>query len=164
MWINNMVLPSPIGTWCRVEQWWQKVYTLNSQLEHGLLYPLPQTILNMYLHTSQKCWEWQLDNLNSKQDMRGAMVIKGFYQYKWPTYHSCHYCINAIKQYTWIAKIQITLHCNMANQSSFSSFVMFIISMTIDHWCCLVAFVVWNFNIWLHKLDTQKQYCRTVRL
>ena len=149
MWTNNMVLPSPIGTWCRVEQWWQKVYTLNSQLEHGLLYPLPQTILNMYLHTSQKCWEWQLDNLNSKQDMRGAMVIKGFYQYKWPTYYTRYYCIDAMKQYNCIAKIQITLYCNMANQSLFARYVLY--HHKNDNWSLMLFGCFWHFEVTIYE-------------
>ena len=58
----------------------------------------------MYLHTSQKCWEWGSEDLDNKQDMQGAMAIKGFYQYKWPTYYSCHYCINSMKEYACVAK------------------------------------------------------------
>ena len=120
----NMVLPSLLGTSCTVEQWWQNAYTLNTQLEHWLLCTLPQSILNIRLHTSQKYWVWQLDDLNNKQEERGAIVIKGFYQYKWPTYYSCHYCIDALKQYRCVAKIQITLYCNMANQNLFARNVL----------------------------------------
>ena len=43
-------------------------------------------------------------------------------QYKWPTYYSSHYCIDAMKQYRCIAKILITLYCNMANWSSFARY------------------------------------------
>ena len=98
-------------------QWWQKAYTLNTQFEHQILCPLPWSILSMHIHTSQKCCKRQLDDLDNKQDVQGAMGINGFYQCKWPTSYSSHYCINPIKQYSCIAKKQISLYCNMANQS-----------------------------------------------
>ena len=143
-WVGqtNMVLPSLLGTSCKVEQWWQKAYTLNIQFEHQLLCPLLQSILNMYWHTSQKCWEWQLDYLDNKQDMWEAIAIKWMNQSKWPTYYSSHYCIDAMKQYNCIAKIKITLYCNMANKSLFARCCCIIIRMTIDHWCCLITFNV----------------------
>ena len=117
-----MVLPSILGTLCTVEQWWQKAYTLNIQFEHQLLCPLLQSILNMYLHTSQKCWERRSDDLDNKQDVQEAMAIKWMNQSKWPKYYSSHYCIDAMKQYRRVAKILITLYCNMANWSSFAWF------------------------------------------
>ena len=83
-------------------------------LELQLLCPLPWSILTMYLHTSQKCWVQQLDDPDNKQDVQGAMAIKWINQSKWPTYYSCPFCINAMKKYNCIAKIQITLYCNMA--------------------------------------------------
>ena len=122
---HNMVLPSLWGTLCTVEQWWQKANSLNTLLKQHLLCPWPWSILNMHLHTSQKCWERQSDDLDNKQDMLGAMAIKVFYQYKWPIYYSSHYCINSIKQYNYVAKIQITLYCNMANQSLFARYVLY---------------------------------------
>ena len=122
---HNMVLPSLWVTLGAVEQWWQKAYTLNTWLEHQFLCPFPWSILNMYLHTSQKCWEWQSDDLNNKQGMQGAMAIKWVYQYKWPTYYSSQYCIDAMLQYSCVAKIQITLYCNMANQSLFARYVLY---------------------------------------
>ena len=137
---HNMVLPSLWGTSCTVEQWWLKAYTLNTQFEHWLLCPLALSILNMHLHTSQKCCEQQLDDLENEHDVWGAMGIKGFYQSKWPTYYSSNYCIDAMKQYRCIAKIRITLYCNMANWSSFARYCCIIIRMTIDDWCCLFAF------------------------
>ena len=137
-----MVLPSLWGTSCTVEQWWQKAYTLNTRFEHWLLCPLLWSILNMYLHTSQKCWERQSDDLDNKQDVREAIAIKWMNQSKWPTYYSSHYCIDAMKQYRCVAKIRITLYCNMANRSSFARYCCIIIRMTIDHWCCLFAFDV----------------------
>ena len=79
----------------------------------------------MYLHTSQKCWEQRSDDLDNKQDMQGAIVIKWINQSKWSTYYSSHYCIDAMKQYRCIAKIQITLYCNMTNQSLFARYVMY---------------------------------------
>ena len=139
---HNMVLPSLWGPSCTVEQWWQKAYTLNTQFEHQLLCPLLQSILNMLLHISQKCWERQLDDLVNKQDVQEAIAIKWINQDKWPTYYSSHYCINAMKQYNCIAKIQITLYCNMANRSLFARCCCIIIRMTIDHWCCMFAFNV----------------------
>ena len=121
-----MVLPSLWGTLCTVKQWWQKAYTLNTQFEHWLLCPLLWSILNMYLHTSQKCWEWRSDDLDNKQDVQEAIVIKWRNQSKWPTtYYSSHYCINAMKQYNCIGKIRITLYCNMANQSLFARYVLY---------------------------------------
>ena len=105
-----------------------------------------RVVQDMYLHTSQKCWEWQLDDLDNKQDVQGVMVIKWVHQCKWPAYYSSHYCINAMKQYRCIAKIRIILYCNMANRSSFARYCCIIISMTVDHCCFLVAFVVWNYN------------------
>ena len=122
------------------------IQTLNTWLEHWLLCPLLQSILNMYLHTSQKCWEWQFDDLNNKQYVWGAMVKKWINQPTWPTYYSNHYCIDAMKQYRCVAEIQNTLYCNMANQSLFARYCCIIIRMTIDHWCCLVAFDISNFN------------------
>ena len=119
-----MVLPSLWGTSCTVEQWWQKAYTLNTRFEHWLLCPLLWSILNMYLHTSQKCWERQSDDLDNKQDVREAIAIKWMNQYKWSTYYSSHYCIDAMKQYRCVAKIGFTLYCNMANQSSFARYVL----------------------------------------
>ena len=106
---HNMVLPSLWGISCTMEQWWQKAYTLNTRFEHPFLCWLPQSILNMYLHTSQKSWERWLDDLDKKQDGREAIAIKWMNQYKWPTYYSSHYCIDAMKQYRCEAKIQITL-------------------------------------------------------
>ena len=73
---HNMVLSSLWGTSCTVEQWWQKAYTLNTQYKHQLLCPLLWSILNMYLHTSQKCWERRSDDLDNKQDVREAIAIK----------------------------------------------------------------------------------------
>ena len=137
-----MVLPSLWGTSCTVEQWWQKAYTLNTRFEHQLLCPLLRSILNMYLYTSQKCWERRSDDLDNKQDVREAMVIKWMNQSKWPTYYSSHYCIDAMKQYRCVAKIQITLYCNMANWSSFARYCCIIIRMTIDDWWCMFAFNV----------------------
>ena len=122
---HNMVLPSLWGTSCTVEQWWQKAYTLNTWFEHWLLCPLLRSILNMYLHTSQKCWERWSDDLDNQQDVREAIAIKWVYQYKWPTYYSSYYCIDAMKQYRCIAKIQITLCCNMANWSLFAGYVLY---------------------------------------
>ena len=138
-----MVLPSLWGTSCTVEQWWQKAYTLNTQFEHRLLCPLLQSILNMNLHTSQKCWERQSDDLDNKQDVQEAIAIKWMNQSKWPTtYYSSHYCIDAMKQYRCVAKIQITLYCNMANWSSIARYCCIIIRMIIDDWCCMFTFTV----------------------
>ena len=109
-----MVLWSLWGTSCTEEQWGQKAYTLNTQFEHWLLCPLPQSILNMYLHTSQKCWERQLDDLDNKQHMQEAIAIKWMNQSKLPMYYSSHYCIDAMMQYRCVAKIKINLYCNMA--------------------------------------------------
>ena len=140
---HNMVLPSLWGTLCTVEQWWQKAYTLNTWFEHQFLCWLPQSILNMYLHTSQKSWEQWLDDLDKKQDGQEAIAIKWMNQSKWPTtYYSSHYCIDAMNQYRCIAKIWITLYCNMANRSSFARYCWIIIRMTVDHWCFLFAFNV----------------------
>ena len=94
---NDMSIVSTILTSCRVELRWHKAHTLSSQLEHQLLFPLSQSILNMLLHTSQKYWEWQSDDHIQKQDAEEAMAIKWVCHYSWPTYHSCHYCINAMK-------------------------------------------------------------------
>ena len=128
-YISRVLIKSPTHvlqiTLCTVEQWWQKAYTLNTQFEHRLLCPLLRSILNMYLHTPQKCWEQWLDDLDNKQDVQGVMVKKWINQYKWPTYYSCHYCIDAMKQYTCLAKIQITLYCNMANWSLFARYVLY---------------------------------------
>ena len=45
------------------------VVTEGIHFEHAIgtliIVPLPWSILNMYLHTSQKCWEWQLDDLEN---------------------------------------------------------------------------------------------------
>ena len=58
----------------------------------------------MCLHTSQKYWEWQSDDLYNEQDVQVAMGIKQVYHNKLPTFHSCHYYIDAMKQYTCVAK------------------------------------------------------------
>ena len=102
-----MVLPSIFGTLCTVEQWWQKAYTLNTWFEHWLLCPWLRSILNMYLHTLQKCWEQQLDYLDNKQDIQEAMAIKRVHQCKWHTYYSSCYCIDAMKQYSCVAKYRL---------------------------------------------------------
>ena len=93
-----------LGASCTVEQWWQKAYTFNTQLDHQLLRPLPQSILSMFLYMLQKYWEWQSDDLDNKQDVPRVIGIIEVYHYTWSTYHSCHYCIDAIKQYTCVAK------------------------------------------------------------
>ena len=41
------------------------------------------------------------------------------------SYNSSHYCIDAIKHYSCISKIQITLYCNMTNQSLFARYVLY---------------------------------------
>ena len=158
----NMVLPSLWGTSCTVEQWWQKAYTLNTQFEHQLLWPLHWSILNMYLHTSQKCWEQRSDDLDNKQDMWGAMVIKWINQYKWPTYYSCHYCIDVMKQYRCIAKIQIAPCCNMANWSLFARYLLY--HHKNDSWSLMLfgCFYAWNYNHEYIRV-IQKQYCKTDR-
>ena len=80
--------------------------------------------------------------VNNKQDIQEAIAIKWMNQYKWPTYYSSHYCIDAMKQYRCVAKILITLYCNMANRSWFARYCCIIIRMTVDDWCCLFAFNV----------------------
>ena len=112
------------------------------------------SILNMYLHTSQKCWDWQLDDLDNKQDMQEAIAIKWMNQSKWRTYYTRYYCIDGMTKYTGVAKIQITLYCNMANPSSFARYCCIIIRMTIDHWCCLFAFDLTSYNLWVNMLGT----------
>ena len=145
-----MVLPSLWGTSCTVEQWWQKAYTLNTWFEHWLLCPLLWSILNMYLHTSQKCWERRSDDLDNKQDVQGAMAIKWVYQFKWPTtYYSSHYCINAIKQYRCVAKIQISLYCNMANQSLFARYVLY--HHKFDDWSLMLFGCIWHFETLIYE-------------
>ena len=144
-----MVLPSLWGTSCTVEQWWQKAYTLNTQFEHQLLCPLLQSILNMYLHTSQKCWVWQLDDLDNNQDIREAMAIKWMNQSKWPTYYSSHYCIDAMKQYRCVAKIQITLYCNMAQQSLFARYVLY--HHKYDNKSLMLFGCFWRFEITIYE-------------
>ena len=141
-----MVLPSIFGSSCTVAQWWQKAYTLNTQFEHQLLCPLPWSILNMYLHTSQTCWEWQSDDLDNKQGVQGAMAIKWINQSKWPTYYSSHYCIKAMQQYNCIAKIQITPYCNMANQSSFARDVLH--HNKNDNWSLMLFGCFWCLELW----------------
>ena len=130
---------------------------MNTQFEHWLLCPLLWSILNMYLHTSQKCWERQSDDLDNKQDVLGAMVIKWIDQYKWPTYYSSHYCINAMKQYNCVTKIQITLCCNMANQSSFARYVLY--HHKNDNWSlmlfvCILCFdnLIYEYISDIHKI------------
>ena len=139
-----MVLPSLWGTSCTVEQWWQKAYTLNTWFEHQLLCQLPWSILNVLLYTSQKYWEWLSNDLDNKQDVQGAMAIKWVYQSKWPTYYSSHYCIDAMKQNNCIAKIQITLYCNMANQSVCARYVLY--HHKNDNWSLMLFGCIWRFE------------------
>ena len=47
------------------------------------------------------------------------------HQCKWHTYYSSCYCIDAMKQYSCVAKRQVTLNCNMANQSLFARYVLY---------------------------------------
>ena len=108
------VLCFVIGTFCTMDQRWYKACTLNIWLPDQLLCPSLQSILNILFHTIQKYWQQNSDNFKSKQDVWRTMVIKGVYQYKWATYYSCRYCINAMKQYTCIAKFCVILYCNMA--------------------------------------------------
>ena len=49
----------------------------------------------MQIHV-QKCWEQESDDLDNNQEVWGAMAIKWVYQYKWPTYYSYYFCIDAI--------------------------------------------------------------------
>ena len=82
------------------------------QTQHGAAkyiwnFVLSGTVMTEGIHLEHMIWGRQLDDLDNKQDMRGVMVIKGFYQYKWPTYYTCYYCIDTIKQYNCIARIQI---------------------------------------------------------
>ena len=70
-------------------------------------------------------WEWQSDDCINNQDMQGSMWIKGVYQSIWHTHFSCHFCINAIKQYSCIAILQITLSCNMIHQSLFARYWLY---------------------------------------
>ena len=114
----------------------------------------------MYLHTSQKCWEEWLDDLDNKQDVQGAMAIKWVHQSKWPIYYSSHYCIDAMKQYTCIAKIQITIYCIMANQSLFARFVMY--HHKNDNWSLILFGCFWYFEVTIsdyinliHKINTE---------
>ena len=60
----------------------------------------------------------------------GNQMSLSINQSKWPTYNSSHYCINAMKQYNCIAKIQISLYCNMANQNLFARYCCIIRSIT----------------------------------
>ena len=154
-----MVLPSLLGTLCIVEQWWHKLYTLNTWLKHWLSCPLPQCILNIFLHTSQKYWERQSDDFNYEQDVQGAMRIKWVYQYKRPTYYSCHYCINVMKQYTCITKVQVTLYCNMAYQSLFARYVWHhhkFIDNVLVVLCCFWLFeaTMYEYTCLIHKDNT----------
>ena len=147
---HNMVLPSLWGTSCTVEQWWQKAYTLNTRFEHQLICPLLWSILNMYLHTSQKCWELQLDDLNNKQDVQEAIAIKWMNQSKGhTTYYSSHYCIDAMKQYNCIAIIQITLYCNMANQILFARYVLY--HHKYDNGSLMLFGCFWHFETLIYE-------------
>ena len=103
----------------------------------------------MYLHTSQKCWERWLYDLDNKQDVQGTMAMKWVYRYIWPTYYSCHYCIDAMKQYICIAKIQITLYCNMANQSSFARYVVY--HHKYDDWSLMLFGCFWHFKATIYE-------------
>ena len=88
---------------------------------------------------------WQLDDLDNKEEVQGALVIKGFYQYKWPTFHSSHYCIVAMKQYNCVAKIQITLYCNVARHNLFARYVLYhhkYIDYILLVPCCFDAFTL----------------------
>ena len=129
--------------------------------EHQLLCPLLQSILNMYLHTSQKCWEQQLDDLDNKQDVQEAIAIKWMNQSKWPKYYSSHYCINPIKQYYCLAKIQITFYCNMANQRMFARYVLY--HHKNDNWSLMLfvyiycfANLIYEYICVIHKNNTVK--------
>ena len=131
---------------------------MNTQFEHWLLCPLLWSILNMYLHTSQKCWERRLDDLDNKQDVQGAIVIKWICQCKWHTYCSSHYCINAMKQYNCVAKIQITLYCNMANRSSFTRYVLY--HDKNDNWSLMLFGCFWHLELW--SMITKAWYIKAI--
>ena len=137
---------------------------MNTQFEHCWLCPLLQSILNMYLHTSQKCWEQQSDDLDNKQDVREAIAIKWMNQYKWPTYYSSHYCIDAMKQYRCVAKIQINLYCNMANRSSFARYCCIIIRMTIYDWWLMLFVCIWCFDNLIYEHISNIHKKNTVRM
>ena len=114
---------------------------MNTQFEHWLLCPLLWSILNMYLKTSQKYWEQWSDDLDNKQVMQGAMAINWVYQSKWPTNYSSYYCINAMKQYSCVAKIQVTLYFNMANRSSFARYVIY--HHKFYNWSLMLFVCIW---------------------
>jgi hypothetical protein len=157
-----IVLPSLWGTSCTVEQWWQKAYTLNTQFEHGLLCPLLWSILNMYLHTSQKCWEQQLDELDNKHSKQEVMAMKWVYQRKWHTYYPSHYCIGAMKQSNCVAKIQVTVYCNMANRSSFARYVLY--HHKNDNWWLMLFVCIWCFDNWIYEYISNIHKNNTVEL
>ena len=103
--------------------------TEGTHFEHmiwtSIIVPIASIHSVMYLHTSQKCWEQQLDDLDNKQDMQGAIAIKWVHRSKWPKYCLSHYSIHAMKQYRCVARIQITLYSNMAYQSLFARDVLY---------------------------------------
>ena len=73
-----------------------------------------------------------------------AMAIKWVYLCKWPTYYSSHYCIIGMKQYNCVAKIQITLYCNMAYQSLFARYVLYY--HKYDNWSLMLFVSIWCFD------------------
>ena len=62
--------------------------------------------------------------------------------------------IDAMKLYNCIAKMQITLYCNMANQSLLARDVLY--HHKNDNWSLMLFGCFWRFKLqsWVYKLDT----------
>ena len=147
--LNDMSNVSAIGILCTAEQGWHKAYTLNTQLKHWLLCQLPWSMLSMFLHTSQKYWEWKSDDFNNEQEVWWAMGIKGVYHYKMasiPPLSLLHQYNEAILA-QW--KMQVTLYCILAYQNLFARYVLYhhkYIDYVFMVLCCFWPFLATDYD------------------
>ena len=86
--------------------------------------------------------------------------MKGIYLYKWYRYHSCHYCIDALNQFTCIAKntgYSLLQHgipeyvCKVCVVSSY------VYKLCFDS--AFLLLMLSSYNLGIHLLDTHKQFC-----
>ena len=122
---HNMVLPSLWG----LHALWSSDVRRHTLWIHDLSIDYCAHCFNPFWtcicihHRSAESSDWMISTTNKA--CKEPFKKKWMNQSKGPTtYYSSHYCINAMKQYRCVAKIQITLYCNMANWSLFARNVL----------------------------------------
>ena len=111
-------------------------------------------------HRSAESGDWMISTTNKTCE-------KPLQSNEWININGLHttLVITVSKQWSnYVAKIQITLYCNMVNQSLFARYVLY--HHKNDNWSLMLFGCFWRlkFQSWVYKLDTYKQFCRTDRL